>query len=89
MKLDIKEYEEKMKKTVGVYKTDLDGVRVGRANTAVLQKVFVDYYGSPTPIMLPRLRLLTRERLLFNRGILKCSRKSVRLFRHRISELHL
>ena len=39
MKLDIKEYEEKMKKTVGVYKTDLDGVRVGRANTAVLQKV--------------------------------------------------
>ena len=28
MKLDIKEYEEKMKKTVGVYKTDLDGVRV-------------------------------------------------------------
>ena len=50
MKLDIKEYEEKMKKTVGVYKTDLDGVRVGRANTAVLQKVFVDYYGSPTPI---------------------------------------
>lgn len=50
MKLDIKTFEEKMKKSVGVYESDLAGIRVGRANPAVLQKVNVDYYGSPTPI---------------------------------------
>lgn len=50
MKLDIKTFEEKMKKSVGVYENDLAGIRVGRANPAVLQKVNVDYYGSPTPI---------------------------------------
>lgn len=50
MKLDIKAFEEKMKKSVGVYENDLAGIRVGRANPAVLQKVHVDYYGSPTPI---------------------------------------
>lgn len=50
MKLDIKTFEEKMKKSVGVYENDLAGIRVGRANPAVLQKVHVDYYGSPTPI---------------------------------------
>ena len=37
MKLDIKTFEEKMKKSVGVYENDLAGIRVGRANPAVLQ----------------------------------------------------
>ena len=42
MKLDIKEYEEKMKKTVGVYKTDLDGVRVGRAKMCIRDRSMAD-----------------------------------------------
>ncbi len=50
MKLDTKVYEEKMKKSIASYETELDTVRVGRANAAVLNKVTVDYYGTPTQI---------------------------------------
>ena len=50
MKLDTKEYEGKMKKSIDVYKESLSVIRAGRANTAVLSKITVDYYGSPTAI---------------------------------------
>ena len=45
-----KEFDAKMKKTVDVVISDFGGVRAGRANPAVLDKISVDYYGSPTPI---------------------------------------
>lgn len=41
---------EKMGKTISVLKSDFDGIRAGRANAAVLDKIRVDYYGVPTPI---------------------------------------
>lgn len=44
------ENEEKLDKTLGVFKEDLLQVRVGRANPRVLDKVTVDYYGTPTPV---------------------------------------
>ena len=44
------ENEEKLEKTLNVFKDDLVQVRVGRANPRVLDKVSVDYYGTPTPI---------------------------------------
>ena len=50
MKLDTKEFEARMKKTISVYEDDLDGIRVGRANPSLLAKINVDYYGTPTPI---------------------------------------
>lgn len=50
MKLDTKEFEGKMKKTIEVYEENLASVRVGRANAAVLSRVTVDYYGAPTAI---------------------------------------
>lgn len=50
MKLDTKEYERKMKKSIEVYEETLSVIRAGRANTAVISKVTVDYYGSPTAI---------------------------------------
>ncbi len=50
MKLDTKEYEVKMQKTVANYKENLSTIRAGRANPDVLKKISVDYYGSPTPI---------------------------------------
>ena len=50
MKLDTKEYEAKMKKTIGAYSENLSTIRAGRANPDVLKKISVDYYGSPTPI---------------------------------------
>ncbi len=51
MYLDVhKEVEEKMKKTVTVYKEELQGIRAGRANPALLDKITVDYYGTSTPL---------------------------------------
>lgn len=50
MKLDTRDYEAKMKKTISSYSENLSTIRAGRANPDVLKKVNVDYYGSPTPI---------------------------------------
>ena len=45
-----KEYDVKMQKTVDVVMSDFAAVRAGRANAGVLDKITVDYYGTPTPI---------------------------------------
>ncbi len=42
--------EEKMGKTVSVLNAEYAAIRAGRANAAVLDKIKVDYYGTPTPI---------------------------------------
>ena len=44
------DYESKMKKTVEVVISDFGGVRAGRANASVLDKISVEYYGTETPI---------------------------------------
>lgn len=41
---------ERMNKTIAVLKNELNGLRAGRANPQVLDRVMVDYYGSQTPI---------------------------------------
>jgi len=46
----IKNAEEKMKKSVQHLETEFSEIRAGRANPAVLDKVRIDYYGTPTPI---------------------------------------
>ena len=43
-------YEEKMDKTISVFRENLAEIRAGRANPAILNKITVDYYGVPTPI---------------------------------------
>ncbi|MCI8849826.1 MAG: ribosome recycling factor [Oscillibacter sp.] len=50
LKDEYKIYEEKMKKSIDSVVSDFDSVRAGRANAAVLARIMVDYYGSPTPI---------------------------------------
>lgn len=45
-----KPYEEKMKKTISVLESDYATIRAGRANPHVLDKIMVDYYGTPTPV---------------------------------------
>ena len=45
-----KPIEEKMKKTIHVLKDNLAGIRAGRANPSILDKLTIEYYGSPTPI---------------------------------------
>lgn len=42
--------KEKMQKTIKVLQNEFATIRAGRANPAVLDKIFVDYYGSPTQI---------------------------------------
>lgn len=45
-----KSSEEKMKKTISSLKEDFQGIRAGRANTSLLDKIKVDYYGQQTPL---------------------------------------
>ena len=45
-----KNLEERSKKSIAVLKEDLNTVRAGRANPSLLDKVMVEYYGSPTPL---------------------------------------
>jgi ribosome recycling factor len=46
----LKVYDEKMTKTMHSLQGELSAIRAGRANPHVLDKIVVDYYGSPTPI---------------------------------------
>ena len=50
LKDEYKVYEEKMKKSIESVMSDFDTVRAGRANASVLNRISVDYYGTPTPI---------------------------------------
>ena len=50
MSIDIKFYEEKMLKTIEHVKADFAAVRAGRANAGVLDRIMVEYYGTPTPL---------------------------------------
>ncbi|MBO6137195.1 MAG: ribosome recycling factor [Lachnospiraceae bacterium] len=61
----INKYEDKMKKTIDNMKSEFAAIRAGRANPHILDKVKVDYYGSPTPvsqvgnIAVPEARVIT------------------------------
>ena len=46
----IQKYEEKMKKTLASLESELVTIRAGRANPHVLDKIKVDYYGTPTSL---------------------------------------
>ena len=46
----LQQYDDKMKKALDFLESDYAGIRAGRANPHVLDKIRVDYYGTPTPI---------------------------------------
>ena len=48
--MELNHIEEKMNKTISVLQENFAEVRAGRANPAILNKIRVDYYGTPTPI---------------------------------------
>ena len=50
MSPEIKLYDEKMLKTIEVVKANFASVRAGRANAGVLDRITVEYYGTPTPL---------------------------------------
>ena len=64
MKAQLKLYEDKMEKTLNNLLDEYAGIRAGRANPHVLDKIMVEYYGTPTPlnqvgnISVPEPRLL-------------------------------
>ena len=56
--------KERMEKSISAFNRELASIRAGRANAALLDRITVDYYGSPTPvnqiagISIPEARLL-------------------------------
>lgn len=50
MSIVVKDYDSKMLKTIDVVKSNFASVRAGRANAGVLDRIQVEYYGTPTPL---------------------------------------
>ena len=50
MKQELQKYEDKMKKSVQSLVDEFNTIRAGRANPHVLDRIMVDYYGTPTPV---------------------------------------
>lgn len=50
MSSDYNEFTRKMEKSLNVLKDELGSIRAGRANPRLLDKISVDYYGTPTPV---------------------------------------
>ena len=48
--MDYTNLKDKMEKAINAYSERLAEVRAGRANPAILNKVKIDYYGTPTPV---------------------------------------
>ena len=76
-----KKYEEKMKKTLASLESELATIRAGRANPNVLNKIMVDYYGTPTPlqqvgnISVPEARMIVIQP--WEKSLLKAIEKAI------------
>ena len=79
-------YDAKMTKTINNLDSELVTIRAGRANPHVLDKLYVDYYGAPTPIQqvanvsVPEARMIRSSR-----GRRACSKRSRKRSSHLIS----
>ena len=77
----LKVYDEKMTKTMKSLNADLAAIRAGRANPHVLDRIVVDYYGSPTPIQqvanvsVPEARMIQIQP--WERSMLKVIEKAI------------
>ena len=76
-----KPFEEKMNSSVNHLIHELASIRAGRANPAILDKVTVDYYGSPTPIQQIAAVAVAEARILtispWDRSMLKPISKAI------------
>ena len=81
MKEQLKVYEDKMEKTLNNLLEEYAGIRAGRANPHVLDKIKVDYYGSPTPIQqvgnisVPEARIIVIQP--WEKSLLKAIEKAI------------
>ena len=65
----IKKFEEKMQKSIESLEREYNSIRAGRANPHVLDKIKVDYYGTPTPLQqVGNVLFLNQELLRFSHG---------------------
>src|ERR1700716_4760888 len=78
----LRDAETKMSKSVEHFATELMGIRTGRANPALIDKVIVPYYGTPTPlnqlaqISAPEARLLVVQ--VYDRSQMGAVEKAIR-----------
>ncbi|MGN0159519.1 MAG: ribosome recycling factor [Brotaphodocola sp.] len=81
MQATLKVYEDKMNKTLEVLQSDFGTIRAGRANPHVLDKIKVDYYGTPTPIQqvgnvtVPEARMIVIQP--WEKSLLKAIEKAI------------
>ena len=76
-------YEEKMKKTIASLESELMTIRAGRANPNILNRITVDYYGTPTPlqqvgnISVPEARMIVIQP--WERSMIKVIEKAIHM----------
>ncbi len=81
MQEQLKLYEEKMEKSLNVLLDEYGSIRAGRANPHVLDKLKVDYYGTPTPIQqvgninVPEARMIVIQP--WEKSLLKAIEKAI------------
>ncbi|MCI9147148.1 MAG: ribosome recycling factor [Hungatella sp.] len=77
----LKPYEDKMNKTLEVLQSEYGTIRAGRANPHVLDRIKVDYYGTPTPlqqvgnISVPEARMIVIQP--WEKNLLKVIEKAI------------
>ena len=83
MKEKLQVYDEKMEKTIRILESDYASIRAGRANPAVLDKITVDYYGTPTPIQSLAAVSVSEARILviqpWDKSTLKAIEKAIQV----------
>ena len=81
MEEKLKLYEDKMNKSLDVLQSEYASIRAGRANPHVLDKIKVDYYGTPTPIQqvgnisVPEARMIVIQP--WEKSLLKAIEKAI------------
>ncbi|MBE5980876.1 ribosome recycling factor [Lacrimispora xylanisolvens] len=81
MQESLQVYEDKMNKTLKALENDFMTIRAGRANPHVLDKIRVDYYGTPTPIQqvgnvtIPEARMIVIQP--WEKALLKAIEKAI------------
>jgi len=81
MTTDPAQLKEKCKKTIEAYKKELSRLRTGRANSSLLEGVFVDYYGTSTPLIqlgnitVPEPRMISIQ--VYDKGAVESVMKAI------------
>lgn len=83
MSFELQIYEEKMQKTINVLLSEFGAIRAGQATPAVLDRITVDYYGSPTKItQIANVSVVEARTLViapYDKGALKNIEKAIQM----------